>query len=79
MVECTVPSLANALFDEWVTYYRFENDTELSHMAFDQVLVEKIYADSTRILAIKDNRVQYVDYRGEATIETILNALEKLL
>ncbi|MCH7321464.1 DUF2812 domain-containing protein [Solibacillus sp. MA9] len=78
VIECTMPSIATALFDEWVTYYRFENDSELSHTAFDRVLVEKIYKDTVRILTKKDNRVQYVDYLGEASIETILKALENL-
>ncbi|WP_274309903.1 DUF2812 domain-containing protein [Solibacillus daqui] len=78
VIECTVPSLANALFYEWVTYYRFENDAELSHAAFDQVIVEQIFEDKVRILTKKDNQVQYVDYQGEANVEAILSALENL-
>lgn len=79
VIECTVPSIAKALFNEWVIFYRFENDTKLSHAAFDQVLVEQIHEDSIRILTRKDQRVQYVDYQGEANVETILRALENLL
>ncbi|MEK4699369.1 DUF2812 domain-containing protein [Solibacillus sp. FSL R7-0668] len=78
IIECTVPSLGKALFEEWATYYEVHKEPHFSHTAFDRVLVEKIYEDTVRILTIKDNRVQYVDYIGEASIEAILEALENL-
>ena len=78
IIECTVPSLAKALFEEWASYYDLENGMEMEHTAFDKVYTEQLYEDYVRVLTLKDRRVQYVDYQGEATIETILNALEKL-
>ncbi|WP_274309906.1 DUF2812 domain-containing protein [Solibacillus daqui] len=77
-IECVVPSLAIALFNEWATYYEVDNEPNFSHTEFDHVLVAKIYEDTSRILTIKEKRVQYVDYQGEANIETILKALENL-
>ena len=76
--ECIVPSLASALYDEMARYYELAGKTKISTTTFDQVLVEQLYDDYVRLLTLKDKRVQYVDYQGEADIETILQALENL-
>ena len=78
VTECVVPSLASALYDELAGYYELVGKTEISTTTFDQVLVEQLYDDYVRLLTLKDKRVQYVDYQGEADIETILQALENL-
>lgn len=77
VTECMVPILASALYDELADHYDLAGE-EHSVAAFDQVLVEQLYDDHIRLLTLKDKRVQYVDYQGEADIETILLELENL-
>ena len=77
VTECIVPSLASALYDELAGSYYVEGEAR-SVAAFDQVFVEQLHDDHVRLLTLQDKRVQYVDYEGEADLETILQALENL-
>ena len=77
VTECFVPSFASALYDEMAGYYFVEGKAQQVG-AFDQVFVEQLHDDHIRLLTLKDKRVQYVDYQGEANLETILQALENL-
>ena len=77
VIECIVPSLASALYDEFKQTYYVEGEAR-SVEAFDQVFFEQLYDDHIRLLTLKDKRVQYVDYEGEADIEDVLQALNNL-
>ena len=77
VTECIVPSLASALYDELAGSYYVEGEAR-SVAAFDQVFVEQLHDDHVRLLTLQGKQVQYVDYEGEADLETILQALENL-
>lgn len=78
VIECIVPNLASALFDEFKEYYELENTSLETYGSFDQIAVRQSYDNYVRILTLKDKRVQYVSYWGEADIQIILQALNNL-